>query len=243
MKQHTLVIAEGSEDLRTALQSQLNTFCQVYCCGTGSQALELLEARHPDILILDLMVPQLDGLSLLQLLSALGDRPDILAVTSYVSPYILEACKNLGVHVLMAKPFNLQTVTDKVRFLLQQRDGVSEMSRFRRISGLLLRLGFTAKLRGYSYLRDAVLQYALDPSQSIIKELYPQVAARYGVTAEDVEHSIRSAVMDAWSHKNEVLWNLYLDQKVQLRPSNAELIQGLSNSLKGTGEPEAAKAL
>ena len=243
MKQHTLVIAEGSEDLRETLQSQFDTFCQVFCCSTGKEALELLERQHPDVLFLDLMLPQLDGLGLLQVLSALGDRPEILAATSYVSPYILEACESLGVRVLLEKPYDLQKAGEQVKNLLQHRNGGNEEERFSRISGLLLRMGFTAKLRGYSYLRDAVLQYALDPNQSIIKELYPRVAAIYGVTAEDVEHSIRSAVIDAWTHKNGELWNLSFGQEELLRPSNAALIQGLSGFLRDTGNPETAKAL
>ena len=243
MKQHTLVIAEGSEDLREILQSQFDTFCQVFCCSTGKETLELLETKHPDVLFLDLMVPQLDGLSLLQALSALGDRPEILATTSYVSSYILKACESLGVRVLMEKPYDLQKAGEQVRLLLQHRNGENEEDRFSRISGLLLRLGFTAKLRGYSYLRDAVIQYAVDPDQSIMKELYPRVAALYGVTAEDVEHSIRSAVIDAWSHKNRELWNLYFGQENQLRPSNAALIQSLSRILLDIGNTTAAKAL
>ena len=243
MKQHTLVIAEGSEDLREALQSQFDTFCQVFCCSTGKEALELLELRHPDILLLDLMVPQLDGLGLLQILSAMGDRPEILATTSYVSPYILETCESLGVRVLMEKPYDLRQAGERVRNLLQYRAGGNEEGRFSRISGLLLRMGFTAKLRGYSYLRDAVLHYARNPNQSIIKELYPRVAAVYGVTPEDVEHSIRSAVIDAWSHKNGEVWNLSFGREELLRPSNAALIQGLSGFLRDAEHPEAAQAL
>lgn len=243
MKQHTLVIAEGSEDLRETLRSQFDTFCQVFCCSTGKEVLELMALKHPDVLFLDLMLPQLDGLGLLQVLSALGDRPEILATTSYVSPYILEACESMGVRVLLEKPYDLQKAGEQVKNLLQYRDGINEEGRFSRISGLLLRMGFTAKLRGYTYLRDAVLQYAKDPGQSIIKELYPRVAAAYGVTPEDVEHSIRVAVIDAWSHKNGELWNLSFGREELLRPSNAALIQGLSGFLRNTGNPETAKAL
>ena len=241
MNRYTLVIADSSEDFCSCLQSQFEYFCQVFCCSTGREALELVRTRHPDVLVLDLLLKELDGLSLLGCLEATGDRPGILADTSYVSPYILETAERLGVSYLLEKPCSMEKTAELIRRLLKGREFASPQDRFTRISGLLLRLGFTAKLRGYSYLRDAVLKYAEDPAQSILKELYPSVALPYGVSAEDVEHSIRSAAMVAWNHGSREIWGLYFaqDGKFQ-RPSNAALIQGLAKSMNGSYEQAAA---
>ena len=235
MKRDTLVIADGSEDLRLTLKSRFDPVCQVFCCGTGREAIDLIEKKHPDVLMLDLMLPELDGVSLLGLLSATGERPEILAVTAYVSPYLLERAEKLGVRVLIQRPFCLEEAAGILWKLLQERHTCCREDRFSRISGLLLQLGFGANLKGYTYLRDAVLDFAGNPDQSMIKELYSGVGIRYGVSARNVEHSIRSAVMNAWNHSARETWNLYLPENTQ-RPSSAELIQSLSEYLTGTGD-------
>ena len=242
MKRYTLVIADSSEDLRKALQIEFEPICQVFCCGTGREALELLRVRRPDVLVLDLMLPELDGLSLLEMLSATGSCPGILVSAAYVSPYILETARKLGVSYLLRRPFSLGAAESLIRKLLQSRTASTAEGRFGRISGILLQLGFTAKLRGYSYLRDAVLLFAENPGQSIIKDLYPGVAGHYGVTAEDVEHSIRSAAADAWTHSIRETWNLYFGGESE-RPSNAALIQCLARTLEGTRDVFPAQGL
>ena len=245
MKQYTLMVADSSEDLRAALQLEFRACCQVFCCENGRDALETLSLRHPDVLVLDLMLPQMDGISLLNGMAASGDMPRILALSSYVSPYILEQAEKLGVRILMEKPCSLFKTAEAVRSLLCAEDSGSREERFNRLSGLLLRLGFTAKLRGYSYLRDAVLSYAENPGMSILKELYPGVAALYGVTAEDVEHSIRSAAVDAWGHRSPGLWAACLTgrEKQGRRPSNAVLIQTLAECITEPRELPAAETL
>ena len=240
MKRHTLMIADGSEDIRKALQAQFDDFCNVICCSSGRKALELIEQTHPDILLLDLMLPELDGLSLLQAVSATGEQPLILAESSYVSTYILESAEALGVRYLFQPPLRMDKVKEALLELLRLRETGSGSDIYRRVSGLLLRLGFTAKLKGYSYLRDAVIQYMADPCQSIIKELYPRVAANYDVTPEDVEHSIRSAVAEAWSHGAKAVWNrCFCSEVLETRPSNAALIQGIVRNLSGISQAEA----
>ncbi len=237
MRRYTVVIADSSEDFREALQSLLTPFCMVYCVKNGKETTEAISIRHPDVLVLDLTLPGLDGISLLGALTATGHSPEILATSCFISPYVLESVENLGVACLMEKPCDLGKAAQCVRKLLQERSSISENDRFSRISGILLQLGFTAKLRGYTYLREAVLQYTENPERSIYKEIYPSLAAAYGVSAEDVEHSIRGAIQDAWRHGFHRAWERYFTGEEELtRPANAQLITVLSEYLAGTGE-------
>ena len=244
MKRYTLIIADSSEDFCSALRTRLESVCNVFCCKTGGEVLQLLQNHPADVLALDLMLPQMDGLSLLQALSAAGDCPGILASSCYVSPFILDAAEKLNVSFLLEKPCSLYSAEECIRELIKRRDHASCRDRFTRISGLLLRLGFSAKLRGYAYLRDAALKYAENPGLSIMKELYPSVAGAYGVSAEDVEHSIRSAAMDAWGHRIGETWELYFPRRDRnSRPSNACLIQGLASELPQLQEEEPAEMI
>ena len=242
MKRYILAIADSSEDIREAMRRQFEPFCQVYCCSTGPEVLELIAKAHPDVLLLDLMLPMLDGLSLLTALAAAGDCMRIAGTSAYISPYLLQMAEDMGVSCLFQKPFDLREAEIQIRSLLEAGSSEDEEERYRRVSSLLLRLGFPAKLRGYSYLREAVLQYVRDPGQSIIKELYPRVGSTCGVSALDVERSIRSAAVAAWSCSPRSAWTACFPLG-NPRPSNAELIQGLAGLLTDYAELPAAEAL
>lgn len=234
MDQYTVVIADSSEDFRQALQSLLEPFCRVICCENGMEAAVKLSGQHPQVLVLDLMLPMLDGLTLLRLMEAAGYRPGILATSSYISPYILKTAEELGIKYLLEKPCDLKKTAELIWKLLQDQMGEASSDRYGQISGLLLQLGFSAKLRGYAYLREAVLMCGDNPGCSIFKAVYPGVAAAFGVTAEDVEHSIRSAAMDAWEHRPAGLWEFYFGDASEgglVRPANAAMIMGLAKSL------------
>ena len=101
MEQRRLLIADRSEDFCRQLQSILRWVCDVHICTTGSKALTMLPQLHPDVLVLDLMLPELDGISLLKALSLTPDRPLILATTCLASDYILVTAEKLDVRYLL----------------------------------------------------------------------------------------------------------------------------------------------
>ena len=102
------------------------------------------------------------------------------------------------------------------------------------VSNLLLALGFSTKLRGYAYLRDAILEQMRNPGCMMTKELYPAVGKSYRANGAQVERSIRSSIEKAWDGRDEQLWNLYFQPDAagkQRKPSNAVFISGLATRL------------
>ena len=175
MQKRKLLIAEESEELRTALADLFRGSCQVHCCADGSTAQrELLEFR-PDVLVLDLMLPGYDGISLLQWSAEQGIRPMVLAITRFCSDYVAESAQRLGVGYLMLKPCSLSALAARVADMNQRIRTASEppTDPGSRISSLLLTLGVPPKLRGFMYLKEAVVLYREDPLQSVTKVLYP----------------------------------------------------------------------
>ena len=138
---------------------------------------------------------------------------------------------------MFEKPCSPEAVSDRVLQLLRSHSCREQQTRCSRVTGLLQELGFSAKLRGYSYLREAILQMAEDPDRSIVKELYSSVGAVYGVTARHVEHSARCAIREAWSRGDPDLWALYFGD---CRPTSAVFIGTLAAGLSGQ-EPERRK--
>lgn len=243
MKENLVLIADPSEDFCCALSQELSPFSRVLTCQNGAQALEILAREQLDVLVEDLMMPELDGITLIKLLTASGRSPKILVTSPYVSPYILNTLSGLNVACLMEKPCSVGAVAARVRTLLQQKG--ESLCTDRGVSRLLLRMGFSAKLRGYAYLREAVIRMALDPDISLTNELYPGVASVFGVSSQHVEHSIRGAVMDAWKNRPAGIWELYFDPDTTGylgRPTNAEIISALARSLNVYPEEQSSTA-
>ncbi len=236
MEIRKLLIAEGTEEFRLALADALRGCYYIRTCRDGREALELMRSYTPDIMILDLMMPGLDGISVLQTAAAAGIRPMVLATTRFVSDYVLEAVDRLGVGYLMVKPCDVTATVNRLADLNQRirQPLLCPADPRNHVSNMLMTLGIPTKLRGYGYLREAVLLMAQRPSQSITKELYPDVGARCGCEGIHVERSIRSAIAKAWKQRDEQIWRQYFQPDgagVLQRPTNAEFISRLADGL------------
>ena len=165
-----------------------------------------------DVILLDLMLPELDGITLLQKVAESGIRPVVLAATRYVSDYTLHAADRLGIAYLMIKPCDVAATAARIADISQRikTPVFSHPEPRSTVSNTLLRLGIPTKLRGYSYLREAILIMAQSPGQSITKELYPAVARLCSCKdGRSVEHSIRKAIHAAWLHRDNAIWRKY----------------------------------
>lgn len=231
-----LLIADGNEEFRLALAQALQGAYYVRSCQSGKEALNLLRSYSPDVLVLDLMLPELDGISLLQSAAASGFRPMVLATTPFLNDYVLESAERLGVGYMIRKPCDIRATVARITDLSQRLHPLQPTKPDPRtsVSNLLLSLGVPTKLHGYAYLREAVLLMAQDPSQSITKELYPRVAALCRCNPKHVERSSRTAIESAWLHRDDRIWQLYFQPGVDgiiPRPSNGAFISRLADSL------------
>lgn len=238
MDRKKLLVAEGTEDFRTALTDALRGAFQIRECSEGNLAMEMLRRFQPDILVLDLMLPGLDGISLLQMAAAAGIKPMVLATTRFVSDYVLEAIDRLGIEYLMVKPCDVRATVARIGDLSRRVREVAPTAKpdpATYVTNLLLTLGIPTKLKGYGYLRESVVQMSKDPTQSITKELYPSVAQICGGAASHVERSIRSAIHTAWDRRDDRVWSMYFtpDSSGSIpRPTNAAFISRLADSMK-----------
>lgn len=231
-----LLIADGTEEFRLALADMLRGAYLIKTCRDGKEALNLLRSFRPDVMVLDLMMAELDGISLLQEASQLDIRPVVLATTKFSNDYILESAGRLGVAYVMLKPCDTGAVVARLSDLTERLEppAVTQPDIRTSVTNLLLSLGVPTKLRGYACLREALLVAMRDPGQSVTKELYPAVAEICGGNAFQVERSIRSAIHTAWDRRDERVWRLYFqpgpDGSVP-RPTNAAFISRLADRL------------
>lgn len=226
-----LLIADCNEDFRTALAAVLDSQYHVLCCRSGSEALALLQQERPEILVLDLMLPELDGLTLLERIAACGICPMVLAATPILSDYVFSCSQRLGIEYLIRKPCDIEAIVSRIRDLsLRLKTPKPRIEPAAYVSALLLSLDISTKHNGFAYLREAILLMSKDPSQSVTKLLYPQVARICGCSKENVERSIRTALEKAWERRNPETWQQYFPNARQ-RPSNAVFISRLTEAL------------
>ncbi len=228
-----LLIAESSEDFRIALADALRGSYHIRECSDGMEAQSIIRSFQPDVLVLDLMLPGKDGISLLHETAAAGLRPMVLATSRFVNEYVLDAACELGVGYVMRKPCDIRATVARIGDLSQRLNlPAAPMPDLRvRASELLLELGVPTKLNGYSYLREAIPLMAADLDQSITKELYLAVGKLFHCDTKNVERSIRSAIDAAWKKRDDTVWKHYFhpDPSGEIpRPTNAEFITRLA---------------
>lgn len=196
----------------------------------------MLHSMKPDILVLDLMLPELDGISLLQQAAQAGLQPMVLATTRFANDYVLDSAERLGVGYVMMKPCDVRATAARIDDLSEHLKSIpsTQPDPETQVTAMLLDLRIPTKYKGFPCLRVAILEAIRDPNQLLTKEIYPKVAKMCEGTPEQVERSIRGAIKHAWLCREEHVWRMYFPPNLRgtlERPTNGQFISGLANCL------------
>ena len=227
-----VLVADASASADILAQKSVSMGLTAQICTDGSQVINRLRQFQPDVLVLDLMLPQLDGLTILSQLEELEQRPYCLVTTGFLSSFVEQRATELGADYMMRKPYNFEAATDRILDLLEQTDNAPPLAPLvqNEFSDRLLALGFSPKRRGFHYLGAALCLYHSDPNISVTKELYPMVAKQFETTATSVERAIRTVIQDAWQQSDQKTWRQYFHSAPSgyvPRPTNAQFLSQL----------------
>lgn len=236
MQMQTLLIADGSEAFATRLTEALRGSYHIRVCHDGHTALEQLREKKPDVLILDLLLPGLDGISLLHTAAAEGLLSHVLGLTRFSSSYVLESAERLGVSYLMMKPCEPEAICARLKDLTKsaRADPLVQPDIRATVSNVLLTLRIPTKLRGYVCAREAILYLMRTPGISVTKELYPAVAALCDGTPAQVERAIRGAIHAGWTQGVGESWEQFFKRRPDgqiHKPSNGEFLSRIADYL------------
>ncbi len=243
MDDFTLLIADNSDEFRQALGDALSDTYKIIQCSNGKQALEAALEVRPEVVVLDLMLTELDGLSLLCSMRKAGIRPVVLAVTCFFNDYIQEIAQELGICYVVRKPCDPVAVAERVRDLttrmnprltrpIDPRTYIAEQTRA---------LMFSPRHQGSKFLQEAVLIALDEPDISLTKDLYPRLGHRFGGTSLQVEHCLRTAISAACKKSNGQLWDKLfpVDPDTGVRQiTNGTVIYKLADELRAKMESE-----
>ena len=243
----TVFIADSAEEFCTGLAAALQRTTGFHVVGTafdGEQAIRSVIEKQPDILVLDLMLPKKDGLSVLKAIGELDRRPAVLATSAFVSHYVSAAAANAGVRYLMQKPCDMTALTERLeeirggeilRFPAQRRMDKTSIESM--VTGIIHEIGVPAHIKGYQYLREAIIIAVndMDVINAITKVLYPQVAKTFQTTPSRVERAIRHAIEVAWDRGDlDTLQRFfgYTVSNTKGKPTNSEFIALIADKLQ-----------
>lgn len=235
MDTRKLLIADASASFCSALTEALGGAYELRICHDGLQALGLLETFRPDMLITDLALPGLDGISVLKAAAAGSRRPAMLVTTRFCSSFIESAVGEIGVDYLVFKPCDIRALVERIHDLSQCASPAPTAIPVRTVwSNILLTLGVPAGRKGYTYLEEIIELYRQDPGRSLTKELYPAVGNANRTNGVSVERAIRGAIQTAWEQRNETIWRLYFTPTrdgLMPRPTNRMFIATLAEAI------------
>ena len=221
-----ILIADNNKDLCAALREHISLQDDMELSGLafdGLEALELITSTKPDVVVLDITMPYLDGIGVLERLSQLdlNPKPKVIILTAFEQESMIQRLTSLGASYYMVKPFDINTLFDRIRQFSLGRDaegnvwderqdprhGAREKSLSElelEISKLFHEMGIPAHFRGYAYLRDAIIIAVkeVEVLGNITKNLYPRIAEKHRSTTSGVESAIRHTIEIGWQRGN-----------------------------------------
>ncbi len=250
-----VVIADDNLQLQSMIAEYLGQQNGMDVVGTASNGVDtvrLVQEEMPDVLVCDMIMPQMDGYGVLEEIARmkLPKRPGVIALTALGRDDFITRAINLGACYYMVKPFDFSVLAQRVFEAageLERADAISlrlrketyegEANLEERIANLFLTVGIPAHIKGYQYLREAVKMVIDNPELMgrITKELYPGIAHRFGTTSSKVERAIRHAIEVAWNRgRIEALDEAFGRNVCSLddKPTNGEFIALVSDRLR-----------
>lgn len=214
----------------------------------GKAVLEAISHRQPDVVIMDLFLPRLDALGVLSGMPRLElkKRPRMMIMSGFDNPALEREVMAAGADYYFLKPFDAAEMAQRILTLCGDRspeeapacrrssDGTSlEMQ----VTEIIHQIGVPAHIKGYQYLRDAILLAISDEQiiNAVTKRLYPAVAKKHATTSSRVERAIRHAIEVAWDRGDVDVLNTYFGYTIHNergKPTNSEFIAMISDKFR-----------
>lgn len=244
-----VLIADSNEEFCNQLKAALKQtegYEKVQIATDGLQASQLLQNMSPEVLILDLTLSKLDGMSVLKQAAGMKPRPLTVVTSSFVTEYVAAMTTNLGAQYFVLKPCDCESIAQRINEIRQtrmqsklprQESGRKELNIEAMVTSVIHEIGVPAHIKGYQYLREAIMIAVddMDVINAITKVLYPQVAKTFATTPSRVERAIRHAIEVAWDRGDlETLQRFfgYTVSNTKGKPTNSEFIALIADKLQ-----------
>ena len=212
-------------------------------CKDGEEGLNTIinKSSEYDIILLDLVMPNKDGMYVLEELNKKGIEKNIIVQTSYNEPKVIRKVSEYGVNYYILKPFNLSDLENRILDIFNSANNKTinlyhsnlQIS----ITKMLHELGMPSHIKGYQYIREGISMIYNNPGiiGGITKELYPELATKFDTTVSRVERAIRHAIEVSWNRGNWDYMEEIFGHSVDIdkaKPTNSEFIVTVADKLR-----------
>ncbi|MFC4324041.1 sporulation transcription factor Spo0A [Litchfieldia salsa] len=259
MKKIKVCVVDDNKELVNLLEEYISSQDDMEILGVaynGQDCLNLLQEQQPDVLLLDIIMPHLDGLAVLEKLREVNksNQPNVIMLTAFGQEDVTKKAVDLGASYFILKPFDMENLGATIRQVSGNATSVikraSQTNTYRsnsenngprnldaNITSIIHEIGVPAHIKGYLYLREAISMVYNDIELlgSITKVLYPDIAKKFNTTASRVERAIRHAIEVAWSRGNiDSISSLfgYTVSMSKAKPTNSEFIAMVADKLR-----------
>lgn len=217
-----LLLADADSDLLQVLVKQLKDKFEIFKSTNGVQTLEMVLHLKPDFVLLDLHLPQMDGMEILRTLRTSGNPVPVLTTGYLENDWICAELNRLQVSAIFLKPCNVSALASRILDVAEELASGKTPGRTPEnfAHHLLLSLGFRMGFARYECVYHALLLKYQGECGGITKCLYPKVAKQCGGNTPQVEKAVRDAIKDAFGQGNPAVWKMYFSQQPLRCPSN-----------------------
>ena len=260
-----ILVSDDNQDFTKTLVSYLSKDEGLEVVATardGQEAFEKIVETKPDIALLDIIMPHLDGLGVLEKLNEtkLEKRPMCIILSAVGQDKITQRAIELGAQYYLVKPFDINILIKRIKdlkFYKPMQANVNFVSREPKaqyidispenkkneenlealVTNVIHEVGVPAHIKGYQYLREAIIMVVndIDVINQITKQLYPEIAEKYKTTPSRVERAIRHAIEVAWGRgKQQAVESIfgYTVSAAKGKPTNSEFIAMIADKLR-----------
>ncbi len=261
----SVLIADDNQEFSHTLSSYINSQDDMEIIGMakdGNEAVEMVANIQPDIVLLDVIMPHLDGLGVLERINAMSSskKPICIMLSAVGQDKITQKAIMLGAEYYVVKPFDIELLIKRIReikfykpnqnannFIIKERrqpyidisnkNGSKEDNLEALVTNIIHEVGVPAHIKGYQYLREAIIMVVndIDVINQITKSLYPKIAYKFNTTPSRVERAIRHAIEVAWGRgQQETVEKIfgYTISAAKGKPTNSEFIAMIADKLR-----------
>lgn len=266
MKEKTRVlIADDNQDFSRTLSSYINAqedMEVIAMAKDGNEAIDMINTNNPDVALLDIIMPHLDGLGVLEKINGkdVSKKPVCIMLSAVGQDKITQRAISLGADYYVVKPFDIELLIKRIKEIkfhkpsqqtnyfvtkeikpqyieLSADDCKKEENLEALVTNVIHEVGVPAHIKGYQYLREAIMMVVndIDVINQITKSLYPKIAYKYNTTPSRVERAIRHAIEVAWGRgQQETVENIfgYTVSAAKGKPTNSEFIAMIADKLR-----------
>lgn len=241
-KRTRVLLADANEEFRILLRQLLEEtgeFEVAASTGDGPMVMELVRRTKPELILMDVVLPGLDGFGILRQLAEEPGERKVIVISAFCSQQAVSRAVELGVYFFLPKPVNEESLLELMRQAVhpEQEEPYHAPALEGMVTAIIHEIGVPAHIKGYQYLREAILLAVedMDVINAVTKVLYPEVARRFSTTPSRVERAIRHAIEVAWDRGDLETLQKYFGYTVNSakgKPTNSEFIAMIADRLQ-----------